>query len=386
VTTVVDLIGGRPHPAARRDHRRVPRSLHPVAWWIWAVGLAVAVARTTNPILLVLALAVLAFVVTIRRGDAPWARAFKYYVILGAVIIGFRVVIRVLFSGAVDPGDHILFRLPHLPTPSWYAGVSLGGPVSLESTLSAAVDGLRLATMICCIGAANALANPKRALRLLPGALYELGVAVVVAISVAPQLIESVQRIGRARRLRGGPSTRLHALRGVAIPVLEESLERSLELAAAMDSRGYGRTGSATARSRRLTGALLIIGLLGLAAGLYGLLDATSPRYLGLPAILIGATLCCSGLALGSRRITRTHYRPDQWAGAEWLVAATGVACAVLLYLSTSRDAAQLDPTFSPLRFPPLPAVPALAILCAVLAGFLAPPPDPAPRSVRTAQ
>ena len=85
--------------------------------------------------------------------------------------------------------------------------------MSLEATLSAAVDGLRLATMLCCIGAANALANPKRALRVLPGALYELGMAVVVAISLAPQLIESVQRVARARRLRGGASRGLRALR-----------------------------------------------------------------------------------------------------------------------------------------------------------------------------
>ena len=70
--------------------------------------------------------------------------------------------------------------------------------------LAAAVDGLRLGTLMCCIGAANALANPQRALRVLPGALYELGVIVVVAISVAPQLVESIQRVRRARRLRAG--------------------------------------------------------------------------------------------------------------------------------------------------------------------------------------
>ncbi len=58
--------------------------------------------------------------------------------------------------------------------------------------------------MLCCIGAANALANPKRALRVLPGALYELGMAVTVAVSLAPQLVESVQRVRRARQLRGG--------------------------------------------------------------------------------------------------------------------------------------------------------------------------------------
>jgi energy-coupling factor transport system permease protein len=359
-----------------RDTQRVSRTLHPIAWWIWALGLAVAVNRTTNPLLLLLALSVLGFVVSNRRGRAPWARAFKYYLVLAAFVIVLRIVLRTVFGTGISPTDHVLFHLPRIPTPSWYAGVSLGGPVSLEATLSAAVDGLRLGTLICCIGAANALANPKRALRILPGALYELGIAVVVAISIAPQLIESVQRVAKARRLRGGASKGLHALRAIAIPVLEDALDRSLLLAAAMDSRGYGRSGTATRASRRLTGALMIGGMLGLAAGIYGLLDGTAPRFLGLPAILVGGVLCCAGLALGGRRVTRSHYRPDPWLLPEWVVAGCGVVSAVLLYASTSYSAVQLNPTFYPLRFPPLPLLPALAILLALVAGFAAPPPE----------
>ena len=33
---------------------RLPRALHPGAWWLWAVGLAAAASRTTNPLLLAL--------------------------------------------------------------------------------------------------------------------------------------------------------------------------------------------------------------------------------------------------------------------------------------------------------------------------------------------
>ena len=59
-----------------------------------------------------------------------------------------------------------------------------------------------LAVMLLCLGAANSLANPKQALRSVPAALYEASVAVVIALSVAPQLVESTQRVRRARRLR----------------------------------------------------------------------------------------------------------------------------------------------------------------------------------------
>ncbi len=366
------------------DARRLPRTLHPVAWWVWAIGLAVAVNRTTNPLLLALVLAVLSFVVVNRRTDAPWARAFKYYFALGLFVIGVHVVFRTVFGSGLAPDDHILFRLPMVPMPGWYAGVQIGGPVSLEATLSAAADGLRLGTLICCIGAANALANPKRALRVLPGALYELGVAVVVSISVAPQLVESVQRVARARRLRAGRSKGLRALRSIAIPVLEDALERSLMLAAAMDSRGYGRAGPQTRSSRRLTAALMLAGMMGLCAGAYGLLDSTAPHLLGVLAIFAGAALCCGGLALGGRRVTRTQYRPDPWRVPEWAVCGCGVTTAILLYASTSFNAAALNPTFSPLHFPMLPVLPTIAILLAAIAGVAAPPP-PRPSRPRVA-
>ncbi|MBV8940795.1 MAG: hypothetical protein JO240_03580 [Solirubrobacterales bacterium] len=357
------------------DSRRVPRALHPVAWWIWALGLVIAVNRTTNPLLLILALSVLGFVVANRRTDAPWARAFKYYLMVALFIIAARIVFQSVFTAGLESGDHVLFELPHIRTPRWYAGVQIGGPVSLEATLSATVDGLRLGTMICCIGAANALANPKRSLRVLPGALYELGMAVVVSISLAPQLIESVQRVARARRLRAGQRRGFRALRSIAIPVLADALERSVLLAAAMDSRGYGRTGPATRATRRLTATLLLAGMVGVCAGCYGLLNGSGPRLLATPAILAGAVLCSAGLALGGRRVRRTHYRPDPWRAPEWIVAGCGLISAVTLYFTSGYNAADLNPSFSPLRFPALPALPAVAILIAAAAAFAAPPP-----------
>jgi len=366
------------HPGAvavGAERGRVPRELHPIAWWLWAVGLVVAVDRTTNPLLLLLALSVLGFVVASRRGSAPWARAFRYYVMLAGAVIVLRVVFRTVFPSGISPTDHILFRLPHIPTPRWYSGVQLGGPVSLEATLAAAVDGLRLGTMLCCIGAANALANPKRALRVLPGALHELGVAIAVAVTLAPQLIESVQRVARARRLRGGGSRGLRALRAVAVPVLADALERSLMLAAAMDARGYGRGVEASPGARRLTGGLMLAGMAGLCAGAYGLLDAGAPRVLGAPTLLAGGAVSCAGLALGGRRVRRTRYRPDPWRTPEWTVTLCGALCAVLMCVSAGTDAAALDPGFSPLQFPPLPVLPAIAILAAAIPAFAAPPP-----------
>jgi energy-coupling factor transport system permease protein len=237
--------------------------------------------------------------------------------------------------------------------------------------------------LLCCIGAANTLANPKRALRVLPGALYELGVAVTVALTVAPQLVESLLRVRRARKLRAGQHRRgLSALRSLLIPVLQDALARSLLLAAAMDSRGYGRFGATSKRQRHVTGALLIGGLLGLCAGAYGLLDAGAPRALGLPTVLAGAVICCAGLMIGSRRVKRTSYRPDHWSWPEWVVVVCGVVPVIVLFASNDPG---LAPSFSPLAWPPLPVTAAVAILLAVIPAFAAPPVSVEPRAVTPA-
>ena len=331
---------------------RLPRALHPGAWWLWAIGLATAASRTTNPLLLALVIAVAGLVVASRRGDAPWAFAFKFYVWAGVFVALSRVLFRVLFGGG--EAGHVLVRLPEIALPG-NGGIHLFGPVSAEYVLGGLYDGMRLAAMLICVGAANALADPKRMLKAVPGALYEVGTAVVVALSVAPQLVESVLRVRRARRLRGGRQRGLRALRGIAMPVLVDALDRSLALAAAMDSRGYGRGTGATRPVRLATGTLLVAGLLGVCVGVYGLLDGTSPGWLGLPMLLLGLLVAGFGLPLAGRRVRRSVYRPDPWRLTETLVAGSGLLPAAALVLTARVDPANLYPSLDPLGWPGRP-------------------------------
>jgi hypothetical protein len=120
LAAVAAVVARRPR---RPGHgRRLPRTLHPIAWWIWALGLATAVSYTTNPVLLLLVLCVLAVVVANRRSDAPWARAFKYYLYLAFTVVVIRLVFRSVFAGVPDTrGLTVLLRLPQVPLPSWAA-------------------------------------------------------------------------------------------------------------------------------------------------------------------------------------------------------------------------------------------------------------------------
>jgi energy-coupling factor transport system permease protein len=350
--------------------------LHPVAWWLWAILLAAAAARTTNPICLCLILAVAGWVVVARRPESAWARSYGSLLRLGVVVVVIRVVVQAAF-GLRTPG-HTLFTLPSLALPSWLAGVTVGGPVTADALVGAACQGLRLAAILGCVGAANALVSPFRLLRCVPAGLYEVAVAVTVAVSFAPQVIASLSQVRDARRLRGRPVSGVAGVRGLAVPVLEGALERSLALAASMDSRGFGRR-AVSATRQRVASAATLAGMLGLAVGAYGVLDSGAPSGLGLPVLGVGTLLVAAGMMTSSLG-GRTRYRPDRWSGREWLtVAVAAVALATTVVVGRHDSAALAMPVF-PLSLPAVPPLVLGGLLLAALPSVVAPAPVEADR------
>ncbi|MEI5672519.1 MULTISPECIES: CbiQ family ECF transporter T component [unclassified Nocardioides] len=350
---------------------RLPRDLHPLAWWAWAIGLAAAASATTNPFVLLLLVGVAALVVTARRSEQPWARSFRLYLWLGLAIVVIRVVFRLIFGGSYE--GTVLLDLPEIPLPDWVLGITLLGPVTQEALLAGLYDGMRLAAVVICLGAANALANPKRLLRSMPSALYEIGTALVVAVTVLPQLADSVRRVRAAQRLRAGDERRVGRLRRTLVPVLEDALERSLALAAGMDARGYGRSSGASRGERRTTGALLLLGLCGLCVGSYAVLDATAPRWLALPMVVLGLVLAAAGLRSAGRRAERTTYRPDPWRWPETGVALCGLAAGVSGWWVAHETPLLAYPGLA--SVPQVSAVALAGALIGLAAAALAPPP-----------
>ncbi|MFD9791220.1 energy-coupling factor transporter transmembrane protein EcfT [Streptomyces sp. NPDC059070] len=356
------------------------RALHPGAWWLWALGLATAASRTTNPLLLALLVGVAGYVVAARRTDAPWARSYTAFVKLGLTVVAVRLLFNIVLGSPI-PGSHTLVTLPEAPLPDWAKGIRIGGRVTAEGTLFALYDGAKLAALLICVGAANALANPARLLKSLPGALYEAGVAVVVAMTFAPNMVADVARLRTARRLRGRPTGGVRAILQIGLPVLEGALERSVAVAASMDARGYGRTAQVPPAVRRTTTVLTLGGLLGVCAGTYGLLGAEGAGY-GLPVLLAGLAAALAGLRLGGRRTVRTRYRPERWGARAWLVAGSGAAVAALMIRAGGYAPEALHPGVVPLTAPTLPLWPALSVLVGLLPAFVAPAPHapgPAP-------
>ena len=327
------------------------RTLHPLAWWCWAIGIGLAVNGTTNPLLLILVALSMVTVVMLRRSDSPWARSVRAYLVLAAFVIGMRLFFQLLLGGG--RGETVLFTLPSVPLPAWAAGIQLGGVVTAEAIAYTVYDALRLAVMLLCIGAANALASPRQALRSVPAALYEASVAVVVALSVAPQLIESGQRIHRARRLRGDSSRGLRSLGRIALAVLADAIDRSMSLAAGMEARGFART-----RGLHVRGALplMLASVLSATTGGY-LMLATDYRWLAAALMVAGVAGTGLGLRRAGARLAVTSYRPHPWQWRETLVAGCGVVAMLVVLGIGGLDPDQLGPALAavldPLAFFP---------------------------------
>lgn len=236
------------------------KSFHPLTWWCGAIAIAIAVSVAHHTAFNLAVVGGMSFIVyRVNRNaidQSPWSRGLWFALKIAAIIIVIRTFIGIAI-GVPIPGN-TLFELPIVDLPEWMAGIRIGGTITQERLTFAFAEGVQIATLICIFATATSLTSPHRLLRQMPIFIYEFGVALVIATSVLPQLVTSATRIKSAQRMRG---IQRRGWAGVALPLLEESLARSLDLAAAMDSRGYGysRTRSRYRREKMLLHDLSVV-------------------------------------------------------------------------------------------------------------------------------
>lgn len=278
--------------------------VHPATWWLIGGSFAVVAGSATNLIAPITISVTAVLLILAFREKASWTKSLSFYLTLAGIVIAIRILFRLLFSYS-DSSAAVALHLPRIQINLGISKIYLLGDVAWNSLYGALLDGSRLAAIILAVAIATTLANPRKLLKSAPGALYELATSVSVAINLAPQLIESFQRVRKARQLRG-KSKRTSQLAGIVIPVLEDTLDRSLLLAASMDARGFGRRGNQS------NGELILartLGLLGLLLNLFGIFILLSGfgGGIALLLILLGLVTAAISVRITSRRKVRTN-------------------------------------------------------------------------------
>jgi energy-coupling factor transport system permease protein len=145
--------------------------------------------------------------------------------------------------------------------------------ITLEAIAYGAVAALRVVVLVVAFGLFSAVVDPDELLRLLRRVSYRSALTAALATRLVPVLARDASRMSEAARCRPHPPGRA----AVARSALAGSLERAVELAAALETRGYaGARRPARVRrpwSRhdvRVAGAALAIVALAVAARLAG--------------------------------------------------------------------------------------------------------------------
>jgi energy-coupling factor transport system permease protein len=140
------------------------------------------------------------------------------------------VVITLVNALVTRDGLTVILRLGELPI--------LGHTdVTLEATAYGAILGLRAIALILCGALYTAAIDPDEVLRLFRRVSFRSALTATLATRMVPVLLRDSGRLADAQRCRPGPPpSRLALMRAASSGVLD----RALDVAAALEVRGYG--------------------------------------------------------------------------------------------------------------------------------------------------
>jgi energy-coupling factor transport system permease protein len=238
---------------------------------------------------------------------------YRHPLVLAAALGG-TVLAGVAAGVGREIGRSLLFALPlallvAIVNPLVYAGgdtlLVRGGEllgrridVTLEATVAGALGGLRVVVCVVALGLLSAAVDPDELLRLFRRISFRSALTASLATRLVPVLARDATRMGDAARCRPHPPARLT----VARAALGGALERAVDVAAALEVRGYALGGRPPRRRRpwsrhdlRVGGAALAIAVVALGGKVAGLAQVeTYPTIaieLGPPELVLSCAL-----------------------------------------------------------------------------------------------
>jgi energy-coupling factor transport system permease protein len=207
-------------------YRRRASPLHSAragAGCAYCLALGIAALMASNPIVLAaVAIAVLAAAAAAGVGR-PLVRAALWGLPVALVIMAINALV-------TRNGLTVIVRLGNLPL--------LGHTdITLEATVYGAILGLRAVGLILCGLLYTLAVDPDEVLRMFRRVSFRSALSATLATRMVPILVRDGRRLAEAQRCRPGPPpSRLTLMRAACTGVLD----RALDVAAALEVRGYG--------------------------------------------------------------------------------------------------------------------------------------------------
>ncbi len=208
------------------QYRRRHSTLHAAgagAGLTWCLAIACAALMISNPV----ALGALCASILAAGVFAGVARELRRAALF-ALVLG--VTIAVINALVTRDGLTVILRLGNVPV----LGVT---DVTLEATVYGAILGLRAATLILCGTLYSLAVDPDDVLALFRRWSFRSALSASIATRMVPVLLRDSRRLADAQRCRAGATPGRFALMRASTAGV---LDRALDVAAALEVRGYG--------------------------------------------------------------------------------------------------------------------------------------------------
>jgi len=202
-------------------------------------------------------------------------------------------------------GAHVLVVLPEtIPL--------FGGPMTIEAAMYGAGAGLGIAAGAMVVAPLSMVVESHQLVDALPAPLHRAGTTLAASLNLIPGIGRTLTLVREAQTMRGWRPRGPRSYAEILVPVTLTALENSIQLAEAMEARGYGsgrRTRLAPERFNAADRLTLLVAALAAAAFVAGRwLGAVvdwypypSPALPAVDAVMVAACLVLSLPALVGR-------------------------------------------------------------------------------------